>query len=201
MVNVYSLLQATLRPCNQELIPCLMITEPALSRQHAAVFKRMEAVITIGLPGCGKSTWASRLPPEWVRLERDAVRAVLHRDRAGRTFAWTDWDFSREGEVQRAWADALARAIKARARLVVADTNLNTRFRRLLAQQLLEAGYGLRYVFFDVAQETARARNALRANPVQEEAYAKLLPGFSEARQVLASEALELGIQLEVVNN
>ncbi len=152
----------------------------------------MEAIITVGLPGCGKSTWAGRLPPEWVRLEHDAVRAVLHRDRTGRAFAWGERDFSRGGEVQRTRGESLARAIKARARLVVADTNLNTRFRRLLAQQLLEAGYCLRYVFFDVAQETARARNALRANPVQEEAYAKLLPGFSEARQVLASEALEL---------
>jgi len=163
------------------------------------VWKKV-AFITLGLPGCSKSTWAAKNCPGLERLERDEIRVVLAHE-AGEEFCWASWDFSREAEVTRRWQQRLDDLIRQGVGLVCSDTNLNALYRRQLAEKLLAAGYSLRYVFFDVPEEVCRRRNALRANPVQEEAYAKLLHGFKEARQILASEALELGIQLEVVDN
>jgi tRNA uridine 5-carbamoylmethylation protein Kti12 len=161
----------------------------------------MQAVITLGLPGCGKSTWAA---PEAARLraviiERDIVRAEMARE-AGEDFSWASWDFSREAEVTRRWQAAKAAALAAQVSVIFADTNLNIGYRRELVAELQRAGYTVRYVFFDVAPEVCRARNATRGpKAVDEVAYAKLAPGFRAAQESLADEARELGVALEVI--
>ena len=162
---------------------------------------RMQAIITLGLPGCGKSTWAGH---EAARLsatiiERDLIRAEMTRE-AGEEFSWASWDFSREAEVTRRWQAAKAAALAARVSVIFADTNLHVGYRRELVADLQRAGYSVRYVFFDVAPEVCRARNATRGpKAVAEVAYDKLAPGFEAARASLAQEAKEPGVALEVI--
>lgn len=154
------------------------------------------AYLTLGLPGCGKSTWAAALPGHVARVERDAIRAAMARE-AAQEFTWATWDFGREPEVQRRWDAAIQAAVESGADLVVSDTNANTRVRRQLAQRLLAAGYGLVYVVFRVDEETCRARNAGRGSrSVQPEAYDKLRAGWSETLAVLEEEAREFGARV-----
>jgi predicted kinase len=163
----------------------------------------MEATITIGLPGCGKSTWAAKKAPSLgaAIIERDIVRAEMARE-AGEEFSWASWDFSREAEVTRRWQAAKAAALAARVSVIFADTNLNIGYRRELVAELKSTGYSVRYVFFDVAPEVCRARNATRGpKAVAEVAYDKLVPAFQAAQESLADEARELAVVLEVIRD
>ena len=76
-------------------------------------------LITRGLPGSGKTTFASTLQPYVVRVNRDDIRRMLH----GRRL-YTPWAEGRVTAVQRAVVEALLRA---RADVIVDDTNLRSR--------------------------------------------------------------------------
>lgn len=160
----------------------------------------MRAIVTIGLPGCGKSTWAATKGVRGaVIIERDACRAQIAAAEGNR-FSWATWNVAREPEVHDIWAKALDEAITTGRDLVIADTNINHRHRRELAARLLSAGYKLRYVLFDVPEEVCRERNARRGTrAVPPEAYDRLRAAFQQAREGLPAEAAESGIERVVV--
>jgi predicted kinase len=76
-------------------------------------------LITRGLPGSGKTTFARRLQPWVVRVNRDDLRRMLH----GRRL-YTPWA---EGLVSAVQRDAVERLLEARADVMVDDTNLAPR--------------------------------------------------------------------------
>ena len=73
-------------------------------------------LITRGLPASGKTTFARKLQPYVVRVNRDDIRLQLH---GGRLF--TLWAEGQVSAVQRAMGETLLRA---RADVIVDDTNL-----------------------------------------------------------------------------
>ncbi|PZP59021.1 MAG: hypothetical protein DI596_07140 [Azospira oryzae] len=143
----------------------------------------MKAIITIGLPACGKSTFASKLEASgWRVVERDRIREEICRSE-GKEFKWSTWDSSREPEVQKLWAGKLEEAMASEERIVVSDTNLNHKYRELIANTLRGRGYRVAFVFFDVKPEVCVARNARRANPVEDDAWGKMIPLWEESRR------------------
>ena len=76
-------------------------------------------LITRGLPAAGKTTFARTLQPYVVRVNRDDLRLMLH----GRRL-FTQWAEGQVTAVQRAMVEALLRA---RASVIVDDTNLRSR--------------------------------------------------------------------------
>lgn len=82
-------------------------------RQDVAVTRLL---ITRGLPGSGKTTFARRLQPWVVRVNRDDLRRMLH----GRRL-YTPWA---EGLVSTVQRNAVEKLIEARADVMVDDTNL-----------------------------------------------------------------------------
>jgi predicted kinase len=76
-------------------------------------------LITRGLPASGKTTFARKLQPSVVRVNRDDLRRMLH----GRRL-FTQWAEGQVTAVQRAIVEALLRA---RADVIVDDTNLRAR--------------------------------------------------------------------------
>jgi predicted kinase len=76
-------------------------------------------LITRGLPASGKTTFARELQPGVVRVNRDDLRRMLH----GRRL-FTQWAEAQVTHAQRATVEALLRA---RADVVVDDTNLRAR--------------------------------------------------------------------------
>jgi predicted kinase len=76
-------------------------------------------LITRGLPASGKTTFARKLQPQVVRVNRDDLRLMLH----GRRLL-TQWSEAQVTHVQRAAVEALLRA---HSDVIVDDTNLRPR--------------------------------------------------------------------------
>jgi predicted kinase len=73
-------------------------------------------LITRGLPASGKTTFARKLQPQVVRVNRDDLRVMLH----GRRL-FTQWA---EGQVTQAQRAAVEALLRAHADVIVDDTNL-----------------------------------------------------------------------------
>src|SRR3954462_5343850 len=76
-------------------------------------------LITRGLPASGKTTFARKLQPQVVRVNRDDLRLMLH----GRRL-FTQWAEGQVTRVQRTMVESLLRA---HADVMVDDTNLRAR--------------------------------------------------------------------------
>lgn len=76
-------------------------------------------IITRGLPASGKTTFARKLQPRVVRVNRDDLRRMLHGQRL-----FTQWAEGQVTAAQRAQVEALLRA---KADVCVDDTNLRAR--------------------------------------------------------------------------
>jgi predicted kinase len=76
-------------------------------------------LITRGLPASGKTTFARKLQPRVVRVNRDDLRLMLH---GRRLFTQTA-----EGQVSAAQRAAVEALLRAKSDVIVDDTNLRTR--------------------------------------------------------------------------
>ncbi len=76
-------------------------------------------LITRGLPASGKTTFARKLQPRVVRVNRDDLRRMLH----GRRL-FTQWA---EGQVTHAQRAAVEALLRAHADVIVDDTNLRAK--------------------------------------------------------------------------
>jgi len=154
------------------------------------------AILTIGLPGCGKSTWAAHNALGFRIIERDIIRSRLCEE-LGIEFSWATWDTSLEGRVTQLGDTDLAQAVADGADICCSDTNLNPRYRRRLAERLLGAGYSVTCVLFDIPVRVCKVRNALRGPmAVDKSAYERLIPLFLDARSSLEQECSRLGATL-----
>ncbi|HEU4347226.1 MAG TPA: AAA family ATPase, partial [Actinoplanes sp.] len=112
-------------------------------------------LITRGLPGSGKTTFASTLQPYVVRVNRDDIRRMLH----GRRL-YTQWAEGQVTAVQRAMVETLLRA---RANVIVDDTNLRSRTGREWAELAARHGATLEvHDFTDVPLDECLRRDAGR---------------------------------------
>jgi predicted kinase len=112
-------------------------------------------LITRGLPASGKTTFARKLQPEVVRVNRDDLRRMLH----GRRL-FTQWA---EGQVTAAQRAAVEALLRAGTDVIVDDTNLRARTVRDWAE--LAARYGATFEvhdFTDVPVEECVRRDAGR---------------------------------------
>jgi len=155
------------------------------------------AIITIGLPACGKSTWAAAKGALNFRIiERDLIRSNICEE-LGIEFSWTTWDKSLETRVTELWEREVNAAIADGSDVCLSDTNLNSKYRVLLAERLIRAGYSVTYVLFDVHPLVCQERNSLRGpKAVDKIAYKQLVPLFMEAKNNLGQECSRLGANL-----
>lgn len=117
-------------------------------------------ILTIGVPGSGKSYWAAQQPGAHI-VNRDEVRKELTGD---------ERNHDHEMEVTDICYMKARTALEAGETVIVSDTNLRAKYRRnwqTLAQQT-----GSTYEeksFLDVPIELCIERDAARDNPVGEE--------------------------------
>ncbi|AVT31476.1 5'-hydroxyl kinase [Plantactinospora sp. BC1] len=140
-------------------------------------------IVTRGLPASGKTTFARKLQPGVVRVNRDDLRRMLHGERL-----FTQWAEGQVTVVQRAQVEALLRA---GADVCVDDTNLRSRTVRDWAQ--LAARFGAAFEvhdFTDVPVDECVRRDAERPEQdrVGEEAIRRLHERY------LAGRALPLPV-------
>jgi predicted kinase len=136
-------------------------------------------IVTRGLPGSGKTTYARTLQPRVVRVNRDDLRRMLH---GGRFLTkWAEWQVT---IAQRAQVEALLRA---GTDVCVDDTNLRSRTVREWAR--LAAALGVAFDVYDfthVPLDECLRRNAMRplAERVDEDVIRSMHERFIAGREL-----------------
>jgi predicted kinase len=135
-----------------------------------------QAILTVGISGSGKSTWANEFVRErskagesWVNLNRDDIRAEAYLLKTGRLdFTWANWKLKWEKDATDLWLQRLNDLIDRDLYdgIIISDTNLNPKTRNSLIARFQEAGYEVDLKIFDVNFETSCARDLQRPNPV-----------------------------------
>ncbi|MFI5889047.1 AAA family ATPase [Actinoplanes sp. NPDC051513] len=136
-------------------------------------------LITRGLPASGKTTFARKLQPRVVRVNRDDLRRMLHGERL-----YTQWAESQVTHAQRATVEALLRA---HADVIVDDTNLRNKTVREWAEMAARLGASFEvHDFTDVPLEECIRRDAERAetDQVGEEAIRRMHARYLAGRNV-----------------
>lgn len=125
----------------------------------------MEAIITVGISGSGKTTWAEPFCKKegYINVNRDNVRFTL--------FGCSDFsDYKFTNSREKLVTDVCNSTIEACAKdgnnVVISDTNLNQRYRQQLANKLIKLGYSVFFKEFPISWEEACKRDSSRKNGV-----------------------------------
>jgi len=125
--------------------------------------KSLKAIITIGIPCSGKSTWAEDFCEEedYVEINRDNLRMEMFE-----LGHYDDYKFSKgnEQKVTEAAEAAITVCVATNRNVVVSDTNLNKGRREALERRLDALGYEVSYKVFDIEFFDALKRNDKRSD-------------------------------------
>lgn len=132
----------------------------------------LSAIITVGAPASGKSTYASRAldaNPDMVEINRDNIRMELSKCSYAENL-WDSWDFNKqqEGMVTNEFNKQLKQAIQLEKDIICSDTNLNDKRREMLQDCLEQMGYDVEIVPIHVNYDTLVKQNKQRVNKVNE---------------------------------
>lgn len=129
----------------------------------------MKAIITVGVSGSGKTTWAKK-QFGFAIISRDDIRAEIYYSETGKPFEWSGWKWSKEDDVTAIQNNKFETAAKNEYNIIVADTNLNKGRANDLKKKLEGLGYSVEFHFFhgdnseeNVDIETCIKRDASRS--------------------------------------
>ena len=125
----------------------------------------MRAIVTVGLPACGKSTFAGTLEGEYVELNLDTLRFELSGDAGNQHVT-----HRAIGRRKRRLAELAARG----QNVILSDTHARRRDRRRTIRELQALGYEVELRFFNVGERTCQARNQAREHPVPPEVLSRM---------------------------
>jgi predicted kinase len=129
----------------------------------------MKAIITVGIPTSGKTTFAKELIAKdgtYVNINRDDLRRCIKGD-----LDWRRYRFGRGDEelVTNLQISAIEAAAEAGRNVIISDTNLNEKIRNRLIRVLEGVGYEVEIKDFQITLKEAYARDAARPNGVGHE--------------------------------
>lgn len=131
----------------------------------------MEAIIVIGVPGSGKSTWAkSQVADFGGRLiELDMARKEINGDEASQD------NIKEVVALRNQW---LKEAAEGGHDVYISDTNIIEEHRDKLLDDLLMLGYSVTFRVMRTPHDLSRARNAARDRVVPDYAMDKMIQEF-----------------------
>lgn len=119
-------------------------------------------ILTVGLPGSGKSTWAkaeeAKDPENAIRVNRDDIRERLY----GAEYHNSAPDPLKEKKVSQVREEEISRALKEGKTVIADDTNLNPRFIGASERIAKANGASMEQKLFDVPPEECLRRNKAR---------------------------------------
>lgn len=120
----------------------------------------MKIIMTRGIPGSGKSTWAKQAvldakPGEWIRINRDDLRAMLHAGRFVQGVTEHQIVALRNALIEAAF-------ISGAKVVVVDDTNLTERHENELRHIANKIKVGFEVNYFPISIEEAVERDSYR---------------------------------------
>lgn len=122
-----------------------------------------KAILTIGIPCSGKSTWAEKFCSEndYREINRDNLRMSLFN-----LEFYNDYKMNRfnESVVTDKVNELIQESAQNKQNIVISDTNLNQKFRVNLINKLRDLGYGVDFKVFDVEFFDALKRNDKRVD-------------------------------------
>ena len=125
--------------------------------------KAMRAILTIGIPCSGKSTWAEKFCDEndYREVNRDNLRMSLFN-----LESYNDYKMNRYNEslITNKVNDLIQKSAQNKQNIVISDTNLNTTYRVNLINKLRDLGYDVDFKVFDIEFFDALKRNDKRVN-------------------------------------
>lgn len=123
----------------------------------------MKAILTIGIPCSGKSTWAEKFCNEndYREINRDNLRMELFN-----LESYNDYKMNRfkESLVTDKVNDLIQESAQNKKKIVISDTNLNTTYRVNLINKLEDLGYDVELKVFEVEFFDALKRNDKRVD-------------------------------------
>jgi predicted kinase len=136
----------------------------------------MKAIVTVGLPGCGKSTFAAQkidaqAASPFAELNLDALRERVSGDATNQSATGAAIDL--RNRLLNTYA------LKGRS-VIISDTHARKRHRNRLLRILRKLGYKIEIVFFDVGPGTCKRRNAGRERRVPDEAIDAMAESLRE---------------------
>lgn len=142
-----------------------------------------KAFITVGIPGSGKTYWATNtaLKNGGVNINLDDCRLAVSGDAHNQDCT------PQAVALHIALIDAVC---SQKCNLYVSDTNLHPGFRAALITKLENAGYEIELVVFETPYEVCCKRNAARTNPVPEHVMSRMQSAFDDFKQNLSHNAL-----------
>ena len=139
----------------------------------------LKIIITRGIPGSGKTTWAKDFVKEnsnYIRINRDDLRSML----IGK------WDWSIEGVVISTQAHMIKSFLEINKNIVVDSTNLKNN--SAIYQAEIDSGcdFDIEYKdFFDISIEECIRRDSLRDIPVGKDVIEFM---YQDLQKLLARE-------------
>jgi predicted kinase len=171
----------------------MVISLIASSRRRNKVFplglrkgEVMKAFITVGIPGSGKTYWATNQVAQngGVNVNLDDCRHAVSGDATNQACT------PQAVALHTALVDAV---IGQGVPLYVSDTNLHPQFREALISKLTAAGYAVNLVVFNTPHDVCRARNLVRTNPVPDHAMGRMQVAFDSFMEQVPDGALVIG--------
>lgn len=127
------------------------------------MMNKLEMIITVGVSGSGKTTWAKahveHSPKQWVIISRDEARRELFPEFAPHEYKHTE---AREKKVSSYCESLFNLSTGLDNNVIIADNNLNPAYRELWKIRGEESGYEVTFQDFPMTYEEILQRNQYR---------------------------------------
>jgi predicted kinase len=143
----------------------------------------LEAIVLVGIPGCGKSTYAGMLKSLYGHeiIERDQIRLEMMKQKGLQPATdvrvdFTKWNWSWEKDVTEKQYSLIEEYAKQNKSLVLSDTNL--KYRESLVSFLEKLGYQVKVQYLYTPLHVCLQRDLEREYPVSIEPIKRLHEEF-----------------------
>lgn len=128
----------------------------------------MQAIITVGIPGSGKSTWA-KTQTDFKEVNLDECRKAICGDESNQEVT---------GQALELRSQMLEQLMANKEQIIVSDTNVVPEYRQALIRLFQANNYAVTLVVFDVPYEICAQRNLQRTRVVPEFAMKRMQESF-----------------------